>query len=142
MTNRTEELKKQGAEVRGNNNEEGSPFVRWPEEPAYVEGEVIDVWNSKHGAVVTVKVAQSSDNLSIDAESVNVGLSHKMLEDAIRHSDIGGVFHIAFDGWGKSKSSGNRYRLFTVLCISPSKQPVDVTTNNDKPFETDDELPF
>lgn len=126
---RTEELENSGARSVGGGGEH--PFVKWGEHRAYVEGRVINYWESKYGGVFTVSVDKCSDHLEAQmgrdepmvgvepGQTVNVGLQYSAL-DGLDESYQGHDLHIAFEGWEKSKS-GNRYRIFKVFDITPDE---------------------
>jgi|TARA_R110000824_G_scaffold100098_5_gene238000 hypothetical protein len=153
---RTQELQRAGAVRRGEpaNGEastlDPTPFVKWQDEHAWVEGEVKDLWSGHYGENVTLTVTSHSTGLvgkakDVEVEvapktDVNVGLNASTLKDTVSEEDKGKHLHIAFEGWREpAKPGGNRYRLFTVLEI-PSGQ-----TNAGPPAQPEkdlDKLPF
>jgi len=125
---RTEELIQRGAEVRGKAGSNGAPFVKWPEEEyAFLEGVVKELWEGLHGLNAVIELSDSSDYLGIQG-TVNVGLDKAALKDKITPEDVGSKFHIAFEGWGEGKASGNPFRMFTVLRMKPSENGQDTST--------------
>jgi len=118
----------------GDSDLEPTPFVKWPNERAFVAGEVTGLWDGLYGKVaegtgnVTIRVNDHSPGLEGDAKGtralvtvgkeVNVGLNNSTLNNTATEADKGKTLLFAFDGWKEpSKAGGNRYRLFTVLEI-------------------------
>ena len=137
MTNRTDELRASGAvartkEVSGDASMEPAPYVRWTDEYAYVEGQVMELWDSPkgYGESVSMALTACSDNLmgklgteivAISAgQRANVGLGSATLQGTITAADVeqGKHFHVAFMRW-QEPANGNRYRVFTVLEVAP-----------------------
>jgi hypothetical protein len=123
---RTETLREKGARQRSSGDR--APFVNWPDEYAFIEGVVTDLWEGKYGKVARMRVAAVSDGLlAVDGEGedrkefainfddvVNVGLSYASLRETIEEQDQGSAFHIAFEGWDTTKG-GQKFRLFRVI---------------------------
>jgi len=150
---RTSELIESGASVRGTDGREGeefAPFLRWLDEPTWIEGIVVDFWEGKYeGGNATILVTNKEDDIESKISSLesgeikigqkmNIGLSPATLRDKITKEDIvdealleglelGDMdsfvhFHVAFSGWTEStRPGGNRYRQFVV----PSWIPAD-----------------
>ena len=61
---RTDELLRNGARRIGGQRA-NAPFVRWPDgdEYAFVEGELLEIWEGHHGPVGRLRVTDASDNL-------------------------------------------------------------------------------
>lgn len=155
---RTDELRNRGARERGGGG--GAPFVDWPDEPpAWVEGRVIGLWESQYGHNATIKVADHSTGLQVKGKDeegkkytesakagmeINVGLNYKALEDSVTDDDVDRLLHFAFEHWGKSASTGNHYRDFTVLEV-PEDPVTGMPTEEEATeaaAESDDGLPF
>lgn len=131
---RTDDLRGRGARDRTSGGG-GAPFIKWGDNYEWVEGTVESVWQTQYGPAVTLMVTNATPGVQVQgkdedgdsyggvvkqSEEVNVGLNNKMLEDSITQQDVGGHFHIAFEGWQEPKKAGaNRYRVFTVLEIEP-----------------------
>lgn len=154
MASRTEELRNSGARSRGGSGG-GAPFVKWGDDPAWVEGEVVGLWTTQYGQAVTLAVSEASPQLHVqgrdehgtplsgfakDCEEVNVGLNHAALEGAITEADVGRRFHIAFEAFVVSKATKNKYRSFAVFELEGrSSQPeargsADADEDSDLPF--------
>jgi len=137
MTNRTDELRASGAvartkEVSGDASSEPAPYIRWADEYAWVEGQVMELWDSPkgYGESVSMALTACSDNLmgklgteivAISAgQRANVGLGSATLQGTITAADVeqGKHFHVAFMRW-QEPANGNRYRVFTVLEVAP-----------------------
>ena len=97
---RTAELKASGAvartkEVSGDVSMDPAPYVKWGDDYAYVEGQVMELWDSPkgYGESVSIALTSCSDNLmgklgteivAISAgERVNVGLGSATLKGTI-----------------------------------------------------------
>ncbi len=140
MSNRTAELEQRGAHERAGSGGDGDfapkPFVKWPQQEsetqyAYVEGEITDWWEAKYGPVATMMVHRALDvrgelreegeiermDIGVDME-VNVPLN-KTLQEKLSESDKGSVFHIAYEGWAKSKDGTRSYRILKVYEVPP-----------------------
>lgn len=137
---RTKELEQEGAKQVGGGGEH--PFVKWPESRAYVEGEVVDYWESKYGGVFTMRVFDCADHLeaqmgqdepmvNVEAgQTVNVGLQYSAL-DNLDEDYVGATLHMAFEGWEESRT-GNRYRVFKVFDVSPEDQEPESESEEDE----------
>lgn len=139
---RTEELKLQGAEMRGDTGGgDNPPFVKWPDEGyAFIEGVVKDVWEGPYSLNVVLEVSDASDNLEVE-RTMNLGLVHAALKGSITPEDVEKEFHIAFEGWGTGKASGNKFRSFTVLEMGSRKNGGETPTNLDSGSVEKDGLP-
>lgn len=164
---RTDDLRQRGARDRTGGGG-GAPFVHWGDSSAWVEGDVKEIWSSQYGPNVTMTVQARSNGLQAkvsddtgkymeDVEpgaEVNIGLNHAALEGTVTEADIGKRMHIAFEGWGESQKTGNRFRRFAVLEVpdpatgqlrdevpsAPEEPPVEEPVGgSDSP---DDDLPF
>ncbi len=126
-----------------------SPFVKWSDEPAFIEGTVIGTWSGEYGLNVKFNLSQSSPSLGLD-DRATLCLSHVSLRDTITPEDVGKEFHVAFEGWIQGKK--NRFRDFVVLAApeqeqekgpqpepEPEKAPA---TSTEPPFHLPDDLPF
>lgn len=159
---RTDDLRQRGARDRIGGGG-GAPFVDWPRQPpAWVEGRVLRLWETKYGIAVTIKVQARSNGLqykgkdedgnpvngSVEpSQEVNVGLNYAALRDSVTETDIGVAMHFAFESWGESKASGNHYRNFAVLELpdpaSSDSPPVEPeTVPGEHGPSNDDGLPF
>ena len=134
IVSRTDDFRQGGASDRtGSGGGGGAPFIKWPKgaDYAWVEGEVLNIWEGKFGDSVTLKITAHSKALVAKGrgedgeevmsrptvgDEVNVGLNSSALQDTLSRDDKGKVAHIAFEGWEESKG-GNQYRLFTVLLM-------------------------
>lgn len=143
---RTDDLRDKGARsVTGGGAD--SPFVRWPDSYAWVEGRVLSFWSGKYGKVMTLRLTSASKNLRAgDADDpepvssdqvINVGLSSTALQDVPEEVSTGAVVHVAFEGWETSEKSGNDYRVFEVLELEPAGDDGDQAglTREDKQVE-------
>lgn len=148
---RTDELRKHGGRERAGSGTGGShPFVKWGEEYAWLEGRLIDTWEGQFGLTGVMEIsAVGAAPLSatgkdedgkeftvqvVAGETVNVGFNHSSLQGKITDEDEGKNWHIAFEGWQKSKSTGNRFRVFAVI---------ELTERETVPADDDDSgLPF
>tara|TARA_R110000824_G_scaffold314492_1_gene501335 strand:+ start:250 stop:705 length:456 start_codon:yes stop_codon:yes gene_type:complete len=108
-----------------------TPFVSWPPEgPAWIEGNVRELWEGQYGKNATMVITGCSAGLGgKDSPAfeiggrANVGLSSASLRDTIDETHIDGpVVHVGFLGWAESKE-GNRYRRFTVLAVASASEP-------------------
>ena len=136
MTNRTDELRASGAVARTKDVSEGgstepAPYIRWADEYAWVEGQVMELWDSPkgYGESVSFVLTSCSDNLmgklgteivAISAgQRANVGLGSATLQGTITAADVqqGKHFHVAFLRW-QEPANGNRYRVFAVLEVA------------------------
>ena len=150
--NRTEELMANGGidmrtKVGGGDGERHS-FIKWTDEPAWLEEEALKLWEGDYGENVTMKLSNCSDNLvakeggemvSIQAgTTVNVGIHSATLKGSITEEDVDGGkhFHVAFMRWSES-AKGTRYRSFAVGVIKSD----DDAVGESKSTDTDD-LPF
>jgi len=131
---RTEELRNQGATDR---TAGGGAFVKWPsgDTPAWIEGEVREVWESEYGPAVTL-VVSGCENIVLGGgdipepgTTVNIGLNYASLQNAVKDGDVGRVLHVAFEGWGETKA-GEAFRRFAVLEVPANEPPSD----DDVPF--------
>ena len=160
---RTDELKASGAvartkEVSGDASMEPAPYVRWTDEYAYVEGQVMELWDSPkgYGESVSMALTSCSDNLmgklgteivGINAgERANVGLGSATLQGTITAADVaqGKHFHVAFMRW-QEPVNGNRYRVFAVLEVAaPDADEQGIVALNAPAVEepAEDALPF
>ncbi len=160
MSSRTEELKERGANrVSGGGSD--APFIKWPEKTgkhyAYIEGRSLSVWEGKFGAVLTmtadhgeairaVTSTEDGEPETVKLEpgmKVNVGLNYSSLKDFVPRVEIGHEYHIAFNGWEKSRG-GNTYRVFEVLDMGgpPPDEVEERDINADLEEEDDSSLPF
>jgi len=156
---RTDELKASGAvartkEISGDASAEPAPYVKWGDEYAWIEGQVMELWDSPkgYGESVAMTLTSCSDNLmgklateivAIEAgKRVNVGLGSATLKGTITAVDIqqGKHFHIAFIRW-QEPVDGNRYRVFAVLEVAPPGADEQGIVTLQAP-EADDALPF
>ena len=134
-----------GSDGNGGGGGGGAPFIKWPKgaDYAWVEGEVLNIWEGKFGDSVTLKITANSKALvakgrNEDGEEVmsrptvgdevNVGLNSSALQDTLSKDDKGKVVHISFDGVEEAKG-GNQYRLFTVLLMDDRA----LSPDNDEP---------
>ena len=159
---RTDELKAAGAvartkEVSTDASMEPAPYVRWGDEYAYVEGQVLEIWDSPKGYGESVSMALSgcSDHLmgklgtemvAISAgQKANVGLGSATLQGTITAADVeqGKHFHVAFMRW-QEPANGNRYRVFAVIEVAaPDAEEQGIVALKVPAAEIDDdELPF
>ena len=133
---RTDDLRQGGAtDLTGEGGGGGAPFVKWPTDTpyAYVEGELLKIWEGKYGKTATIKVSDRSEGLIAKGkdeegepysttpkigDEVNVGLNLAALEGRLTDDHIGQQVHIAFEGWAESKAGDTTYRLFTVLVMN------------------------
>lgn len=157
---RTEELRQGGGRERGGAGG-GAPFVKWGDEYTWVEGKMTGSFQTKYGLAVTLDVtgvhsgglqAQGRDeegnNFTDEVragEPVNIGTQSAALQGKITEDDVGKHFHVAFEGW-EHPQGGNRYRVFSVIEITPDDTPVrkdDVQRAAAGPgMDDDDGLPF
>ena len=159
---RTDELKASGAVARTKEVSEGgsmepAPYVKWADEYAYVEGQVMELWDSPkgYGESVAMALTSCSDNLmgKLATEIVaikaggraNVGLGSATLQGTITAADVaqGKHFHIAFLRW-QEPVNGNRYRVFAVLEVAAPDAEEQGIVALKLPIEpeADDALPF
>lgn len=150
---RTAELRGGGAERRAGGDRERYPFVKWGDEYCFVEGVAVGFWTyeykKKEQEVVTLRLTNFSDDVAFEAkdekkrkslvdlkkgDTVNVGLSSKMLEGSVAWpGDRNKEFHIAFEGWQEPKDgAGNAYRLFEVLVIGEAESEEDEDEDEDE----------
>ena len=159
---RTAELKASGAvartkEVSGDVSMDPAPYVKWGDDYAYVEGQVMELWDSPkgYGESVSIALTSCSDNLmgklgteivAISAgERANVGLGSATLKGTITAADVeqGKHFHVAFMRWQEpTNASGNRYRVFTVLEVAAAEAGEQGIVALKVPEADDDALPF
>jgi len=159
---RTAELKASGAvartkEVSGDVSMDPAPYVKWGDDYAYVEGQVMELWDSPkgYGESVSIALTSCSDNLmgklgteivAISAgERANVGLGSATLKGTITAADVqqGKHFHVAFMRWQEpANASGNRYRVFTVLEVAAAEAGEQGIVALKVPEADDDALPF
>mgnify|MGYP003131891647 FL=1 len=153
MIDRSEELRKQGYEIGGQESEGGgsdnSGFVKWGENENAIEG-VIETFfdvDGRQNCVMKVEKVFGDDPLMAkngtelteitSGMSVALGLSSATLKDKIPGTDVGETYHILFQKWAISKKTGNRFRLFNTFKIPKDKaEPVKDTpaVNDDLPF--------
>lgn len=165
---RTDDLRRDGAQERGGSGGSGSPFVKWADDYAWVEGRLDKIWVGKYGDSATITVTGATPELATKGKDedgnvvmahvsagdvVNVGLNSSALEDRLSEDDVGENVHIAFEGWQEPQGAGgNRYRLFTVLVLderagvtagSSDDQPDSVIDDQAGSYEEpDDSMPF
>lgn len=144
---RTEELRKAGAKKLGGGG--NHPFVKWDDSHAYVEGELLRLWESNYGWCGTVAVHDVSPNLQAKmdkdtpavmierGDTVNVSLNYAALKESLREDHIGHSIHVAFVGWEQTKA-GQKYRLFELYDIG---EPEPEFTEEELEGDPDD-LPF
>lgn len=155
---RTNQLREQGARERGGAGG-GAPFVKWGDAYTWVEGEIIGSFQTKYGLAVTMMVTATHDaglqaqgrdedgnNFTTDVrvgEEVNIGTQSAALQGKITEDDHGKFFHVAFEGW-EHPTGGNRYRVFTVIEITPEDEPVtsERVRESMSGSASDDNLPF
>lgn len=120
---RTDELASSGAkQIGGGGN---APFVKWGDNRSYVEGRVLNLWESQYGMNARIAVEKASSGLEASSGKgeprvrvepgmeVNVGLNYTALA-GLTEDQVGHDVHVAFEGWVESKS-GNDYRNFRVF---------------------------
>ncbi len=123
-----------GGRVRSLSNNDRAPFIGWTEEPAFVEGELLDLWTGKNGKVARLIVHEATDGLEAimgsggeqtrhrvtpDAQ-VNVGLDLAQLRD-IETETVDETLRIAFMGWGETKK-GEKTRNFDVIAFTDASE--------------------
>ena len=160
---RTDELRASGAVARTRDvSEAGSvepaPYIRWADDYAWVEGQVMELWDSPkgYGESVAMALTACSDNLMgklgteivaiTGSERVNVGLGSATLKGTITAADVqqSKHFHVAFMRW-QEPANGNRYRVFAVLEVAPPEAQEQGIVALKVPVvepEADDALPF
>ena len=157
---RTDELRASGAvartkEVSGDTSMEPAPYIKWGDDYAYVEGQVMELWDSPkgYGESVAMALTSCSDGLMGKlgteivpiSERVNVGLGSATLKGTITAADVqqGKHFHVAFMRWQEpANASGNRYRVFTVLEVAAAEAGEQGIVALKVPEADDDALPF
>jgi hypothetical protein len=158
---RAEELRAAGATILADKSAGekvgATPFVRWPgNTPAWVEGELKEIWEGKYGHNATIVVTGCSEGLTAGGEVTaaysveegvgqrfNVGLSSATLKDRVTDEHIGEVLHFEFLGWVEP-ANGNRYRHFEIQVVPEELRHVAASSNEviDILKESDDGLPF
>jgi len=152
---RTDELRASGAvartkEVSSDASMEPAAYIKWGDDYAWVEGQVMELWDSPKGYGESVSMARTScsdglmgklgtEFVGINAgERANVGLGSATLQGTITAADVeqGKHFHVAFMRW-QEPANGNRYRIFTVLEVASPEADVAAKDPTD-----DDALPF
>lgn len=163
MTSRTDALRKGGGTERRGSGGGGDGFVKWGDEYAWIEGEVVGTFETKFGLAATMAVTNTGgaslmvhgtdDNGEEFSEpvragsQVNIGLASATLRDTIKANDKGKKFHVAFEGWDQAKG-GNRYRCFAVIELTEreapaaSDEPEPVDTRDYSDGDPDEGLPF
>lgn len=125
---RTDELRDSGTakNISGGGN---APFVKWGDRRAYVEGEIVSLWESQYGMNARMRVQKASSSVEAspgkgeprvrveEGMEVNVGLNYTALT-GVTQDQLGHVVHVAFEGWEQSKA-GNDYRAFSVFDLGP-----------------------
>ena len=159
---RAEELRAAGATILADKSVGervgATPFVRWPgDTPAWVEGELKEIWEGKYGHNATIIVTGCSEGLTAGGEvtasfsveegvgqKFNVGLSSATLKDRVTEAHLGEVLHFAFLGWVEPTNGGNRYRNFEIQVVPEALRHVAASSNEviDILKESDDGLPF
>ena len=157
---RTDDLRQGGGKERGG-MVGGTPFLKWGDDYAWLEGRIEGTFNTKYGLAATFKVSAVHDGGLIaqgkndDGEDytesvvagalINVGLASAALQGKIEEGDVGKAFHIAFEGWEAPKG-GNRYRVFAVIELTERDQGApdnpDPQDTTDYSEEKADGLPF
>lgn len=153
---RTSDIRGRGRERQGSGGGSGTPFVKWGDDYAWLEGKVTNTWEGRYGLSATIEVTKvggaeirakgrTEDGELIDERvgarsEVNVGLNFATLKDKITEDDEGAEFHIAFESWEEPKGGGDRYRIFAVVELE-SREETD-GRGTDGSDETDDGLPF
>ncbi|MFQ5888813.1 MAG: hypothetical protein ACE5JR_02035 [Gemmatimonadota bacterium] len=126
---RTEELLRQGVRTLSKGGK--APFVKWGDEPCWLEGRILGRWESQYGPVLRIEVMAASENLTattgtgkekveypvLPAVDVSLSLSYKALRDALANVGDGRLIHVAFEGWSETRG-GNTFRNFIVLDLS------------------------
>ena len=160
MTNRTDELRASGAVARTRDvsevgSTEPAPYIRWADDYAWVEGQVMELWDSPkgYGESVAMALTSCSDNLMgklgteivtiKGSERVNVGLAAATLKGTITAADVQQAkhFHVAFMRW-QEPANGNRYRVFAVLEVAPPEAQEQGIVAVKVPEVEEDALPF
>lgn len=149
---RTDELRQGGGRERAGSGSDGShPFVKWGEDYAWLEGRLIDTWEGTYGLTGVMEItATGAAPLSAKGknddgneytvpvkvgDTVNVGFNHSSLQGKITADDKDKNWHIAFEGWQKSKSTGNRFRIFAVIELTErATVPADDEPEDGLPF--------
>jgi hypothetical protein len=121
---RTKELERAGA--RRIDKGINAPFIKWGDDPSWVEGRIIRFWESEYGLVATVEVTgaenargtvggESGEIVDIvTGDIANLGLQYAGIRDAISADHLGHSVHVAFTEWGKTKK-GQKFRQFVVF---------------------------
>ena len=133
-TNRTDELRRRGAERLGTGG--SAPFVMWPENDVttYVEGRVEEVWEGRFGNVARIAVHRASEGATAVTGSgearaeapiepgsmINVGLNYACLSN-VGADHEGKVLHIAYYGWSETEA-GQRFRMFEVFELADDEK--------------------
>ena len=158
---RAEELRRAGATILADKSVGekvgATPFVRWPgNTPAWVEGELTEIWEGKYGHNATIIATGCSEGLTAGGgdtvaypvegnagQKFNVGLSSATLKDRVTEEHIGEVLHFEFLGWVEP-ANGNRYRHFEIQVVPEALRHVAASSNEviDILKESDDGLPF
>tara|TARA_R100000808_G_scaffold5443_2_gene16593 strand:+ start:594 stop:1133 length:540 start_codon:yes stop_codon:yes gene_type:complete len=151
MTSRTEELRQQGHTEPVSNSEseyENVGFIRWGDTYNFVEGIIESFFDSKYGdpgnnECVTLLVTKINDEAVTPlvtqykedppqpvkvGQKVNIGLNNAALRGKILPEKVGHEFHIAFEKWGKSTSSGFKYRIFTQFDLGKPENKSELET--------------
>jgi hypothetical protein len=166
MSTRTQELQGRARE-RKSSGGGGTPFVRWADSYAWVEGKMVGSFDTKYGLAATIEVTNTGGSplsaLGKDEEGndftvkvepgirVNIGTGAALLSGTITKEDEGKSFHVAFEGWEKPKGK-NQYRIFKVFDMSdrePAKAGAPSAWGGPDPEDTSDysksndrDLPF
>jgi len=154
--NRTEELRQLGYGDAMSPSEKGeyenTPFVDWGDSYNWLEGTIINFFDTKYGQCATLEVTATYDGAELVAKSrdhngqevrgfvvagakINVGLYSAALKGKIPAEKINHNYHIAFEGWGESKA-GNKYRIFTAFDLGEADTP-QASTAPTPPAPTD-----
>jgi hypothetical protein len=150
---RTDEARGGGHERKGTGGG-GTPFVKWGEKYAWIEGKIVGSFNTKYGLAITLDVADVGgailDAQGVDEEGekftvrverglrISIGTQSATLQGKITAEDVDKAFHIAFEGWEEPKG-GNRYRVFTVIELSQREL---AGRGQGAEHDDDDGLPF
>lgn len=140
---RTNDLRQGGGRERGGSGG-GSPFVKWGENYAWLEGRVTGAFETQYGLAVVLKItdvggdmlrAEGKDEDGEDisttvtpGKEVAIGTQSATLREKIVAEDVGKSFHVAFEGWEQGKQ--NKYRIFTVIELT---EPGERSTGRDEP---------
>tara|TARA_R100000808_G_scaffold13543_1_gene32761 strand:+ start:627 stop:1094 length:468 start_codon:yes stop_codon:yes gene_type:complete len=134
---RTEELRLKNAEknyeTTGPRTFDNPPWLKWGDEKYWIEGKVTKTFNPGHGICVEMNIEEVREKGQIFAHGTNdnnekyqVAVQPNMavalpvhsasLKGQINEGDEGKKFHIAFEGWIKSKKNeGYKFRAFSVF---------------------------